>query len=57
MIAALWHRLPGPTWLRGIVIAVLVAALVAACFEWFFPLIARSIPLNDQTVGAAEPMG
>ncbi|MGW5240166.1 hypothetical protein ACWEOW_14650 [Monashia sp. NPDC004114] len=57
MIAALWHRLPGPTWLRGLVVVALVVALVAVCFEWVFPLVARSIPLNEQTVGAAEPMG
>lgn len=51
MYSFLWRLLPGPTWLRIILVIVLVAAVVFACFEWLFPAIAPHMPFNDQTVG------
>ncbi|MCD2440841.1 hypothetical protein LQ757_00985 [Agromyces sp. SYSU K20354] len=34
---ALWRILPGPTWLRVILLLVLAAAVVFALFTWAFP--------------------
>lgn len=51
MYSFLWRLLPGPTWLRIILVIVLAAAVVFACFEWLFPAIAPHMPFNDQTVG------
>jgi hypothetical protein len=35
--AALWRALPGPWWVRAVIILVLVAAILAACVYWIFP--------------------
>ncbi|WP_170220584.1 hypothetical protein [Xylanimonas allomyrinae] len=51
MYAALWRVLPGPAWVRVLVLLVLVAGVVAACFEWVFPWISEYLALNDNTVG------
>jgi hypothetical protein len=37
MYAALWRMLPGPVWLRVILVLLLVAAVVLALFTWVFP--------------------
>jgi hypothetical protein len=37
MYAALWHLLPGPVWLRIILLLLIAAALVFALFTWVFP--------------------
>jgi hypothetical protein len=37
--AAFWHLLPGPWWVRLLIVLVLVAAILAACVYWIFPLI------------------
>ena len=50
MYGALWRLLPGPAWLRAILLVVLAAAVVAACFLWVFPAIAPLMPFNDITV-------
>ena len=51
MYALLWRVLPGPAWLRVILLVLLAAAVVFACFEWVFPVIADRLPINEQTVG------
>jgi hypothetical protein len=55
MYGLLWHALPGPTWLRVLVILLLAAAAVLACFEWVFPWVSQYVPMNDNTVGASAP--
>lgn len=35
--AALWRILPGPAWLRVILLFVLAAAIIFALFTWVFP--------------------
>lgn len=50
MYAALWRALPGPRWLRALILLVLAAVLVAVCFTWVFPAIAPFMPFNDITV-------
>jgi hypothetical protein len=37
MYGALWRVLPGPVWLRIILLLLLVAAVVFALFTWVFP--------------------
>jgi hypothetical protein len=37
MYGALWRVLPGPVWLRIILMLLLVAAAVFALFTWVFP--------------------
>ncbi|MEO7131403.1 MAG: hypothetical protein ABIZ07_08525 [Dermatophilaceae bacterium] len=51
MYAALWRVLPGPTWLRVLLLVALLVGVVLLCFEWLFPWIARELPINEQTVG------
>lgn len=51
MYAGLWRILPGPAWLRVVVLAVLAGVALYACFEWLFPAIADHMPFNDTTVG------
>ena len=50
MYGALWRVLPGPWWLRVIILVVLAAALVYALIFWVFPLINSLIPTSDVTV-------
>lgn len=51
MYALLWRTIPGPTWVRVIFLLLLLATVVAVCFEWVFPRIADVMPFNNQTVG------
>lgn len=37
MYGALWRVLPGPVWLRVILLLLFVAAVVYALFTWVFP--------------------
>ena len=37
MYGALWRVLPGPVWLRIILVLLLVGAVVFALFTWVFP--------------------
>jgi len=39
MYAALWHALPGPVWVRIIILLVLAAAMLTVLVLWVFPLI------------------
>ena len=50
MYGWLWRILPGPTWLRALLLALVVLAVVAVCFTWVFPAIAPFMPFNDITV-------
>jgi hypothetical protein len=57
MYAWMFRRLPGPLWLRLVIVAVLLAAIVVILFGWVFPAIAPLLPLNDGLVGAAGAAG
>ena len=54
MYGALWRALPGPAWVRALTLLVLAAAVVLACFEWLFPVVAEHMPFNEQTVEQAS---
>lgn len=51
MYAALWRVLPGPAWVRVIVLLVLAAAALAALVTWVFPWAADTLLPQDVTVG------
>src|SRR5699024_6727415 len=53
MYAWLFRRLPGPLWVRIVIVLLLLAGLVAVLFGWVFPAVAPHLPLNDGMVGAA----
>ncbi|WP_165314287.1 hypothetical protein [Agromyces protaetiae] len=50
MYGALWRVLPGPWWLRVILLLVLAAALVYALFTWVFPVVDHLLNPIDVTV-------
>ena len=50
MYAALWRVLPGPAWVRVLLLVILAAAVVVACFTWVFPAIEPYMPFTDITV-------
>ena len=47
MYGALWRVLPGPWWVR---VLILVAAVLAACVLWLFPYIDQFVAPTDSTV-------
>ncbi len=51
MYAALWRKLPGPTWLKIIEALVLFVAVVAILFMFVFPWVVENTNLIDNTVG------
>ena len=51
MYAALWRILPGPAWLRVILLLVLVGAAITALVTWVFPWAAETLFPQDVTVG------
>lgn len=50
MYAALWRALPGPWFLRVLILLVLVAAVLTALVLWVFPLVDQLIVPQDVTV-------
>jgi hypothetical protein len=50
MYGALWRRLPGPWQVKVLVLLILLAAVVAVCFQWLFPAIAPYMPFNGNSV-------
>ncbi|GIG26754.1 hypothetical protein [Cellulomonas denverensis] len=51
MYGWLWRHLPGPAVIRALILLILAAGVLAACFLWVFPEIAPFMPFNDATVG------
>ncbi|SNT09795.1 hypothetical protein SAMN06309944_2082 [Micrococcales bacterium KH10] len=50
MYGFLWRRLPGPTWLKIIEVAVLLALVVYALFTWGYPWVAEQVEV-DPVIG------
>ena len=50
MYAALWRILPGPTWVRVLILVGLATALLTALVLWVFPIIAEFTAPQDVTV-------
>lgn len=51
MYAAMWRILPGPIWVRILIVIVVVVAMLAALNEWVFPWVADTLLPQDSTVG------
>ena len=51
MYAALWRLMPGPLWLRIILLLLLFAAVLAALVLFVFPWLNTFVNVNDVTVG------
>ncbi len=49
MYAALWRVLPGPVWVRILILLALAAAVLFALVEWVFPLV--DAMLNNDNSG------
>ncbi|GAA4676066.1 hypothetical protein [Frondihabitans cladoniiphilus] len=52
MYSALWHVLPGPWWLRVVILLVLAAAVLFCLVTWVFPLVDSFIQPPNVTVGS-----
>ncbi|MBC7724175.1 MAG: hypothetical protein H7146_05410 [Burkholderiaceae bacterium] len=51
MYAALWRLLPGPVWLRIVLLLVIVAAVLLACVLFVFPWLNTFVNVTEVTVG------
>ena len=50
MYGALWRVLPGPMWLRIVILTVAGAAVLASLVLWVFPFVNGFITPQDVTV-------
>jgi predicted membrane protein len=50
MYAALWRVLPGPWWIRVLILIVALAALLTALVVWVFPFVDQFIAPQEATV-------
>jgi len=51
MYAALWRILPGPVWVRLLLVLGLLAAVLFALTTWGFPYIDTFVTNQEVTVG------
>lgn len=51
MYAALWRVLPGPAWLRVLILVALVAAILYGLFWYVFPWVSQLVNPQQSTVG------
>jgi hypothetical protein len=52
MYAAIWRVLPGPVWVRILLVLVLVAAVLYCLVTWVFPWVDTIVNNQEVTVGA-----
>ena len=50
MYGALWRVLPGPAWLRILILVVVLAVLLTVMVLWIFPWIDSMLPAQEGTV-------
>ena len=50
MYGALWRILPGPAWLRVLILIALVAIVLFSLVEWVFPWVNSLLPTQEVTV-------
>lgn len=50
MYGALWRILPGPWWVRLLIVLVLIAAALAALVIWVFPVVDSYVEPQEVTV-------
>lgn len=46
----IWAGLPGPVWLKLVLLFVVSGVLVVVLFEWVFPWASTFLQLQEQTV-------
>jgi hypothetical protein len=51
MYAALWRVLPGPVWVRILILIALVAVVLVVLVQWVFPWAADTLLPQESTVG------
>lgn len=47
---AVWRVLPGPAWVRVLLLLVLIAAIVVVLFEYVFPWFSVEFGIQDQNI-------
>lgn len=52
MYAALWRILPGPLWLRILLVLILLAAVLYSLATWVFPWVNTIVDNQEVTVGS-----
>lgn len=50
MYAALWRSLPGPVWVRLIILLAMIAVVLYLLFAFVFPWVQTLIPVPDATI-------
>ena len=50
MYAALWRLLPGPVWLRLLLVLALLVGVLAALATWVFPWVEEMTVREDVTI-------
>lgn len=50
MYGALWRILPGPWWVRVLILLVAVATILTALVYWVFPIVDQMVAPQDVTV-------
>lgn len=53
MYTFLFRSLPGPTWLRWLIVLVVLVALFFLLMEVVFPWVAPLLPYNDVSIDGA----
>lgn len=51
MYGALWRILPGPWWVRTLILAAAAAAVLYGLFWWVFPWVGELVNPQEVTVG------
>ncbi len=54
MYGALWRLMPGPLWLRIVLIVLLFAIILAVLVLFVFPWLNTWVNVNDATVGGSQ---
>ena len=52
MYAAIWRLMPGPVWVRILLVLVLLAAVLYSLATWVFPWVDAMVNEQEVTVGA-----
>jgi hypothetical protein len=50
MYGALWRVLPGPWWVRVLILLIAAAAILTALVYWVFPVVDQMVAPQDVTV-------
>ncbi|MEC5184164.1 MULTISPECIES: hypothetical protein [Cryobacterium] len=51
MYAAIWRLMPGPVWVRILLVLVLLAAVLYSLATWVFPWVDTMVNNQEVTVG------